>query len=406
MLKRTFDVVCSFFGLLLLSPAMLILAWMIRRKLGSPVLFKQLRPGKNGVPFQMIKFRTMREACDSSGQPLPDSERMTPFGRFLRASSLDELPELWNVLKGDMSLVGPRPLLVEYLPLYSPEQSRRHQVRPGITGWAQVNGRNAISWEQKFDYDVWYVDNHSLWLDLKIIFLTIKKVFAREGISATGEVTMPKFSVIENYSKKLAILGAGGHAKVVADNAEVCGWSVEIFDDKWPAVDFLRHWPVVGDTSMLLQRLAEYEGVIVAIGNNEIRRQKMMDLVNSGASLINLIHPSASISQYANFGKGVVVFAGVVVNSGANISDGAILNTSCSVDHDCSVGEFVHISPGARLAGEVVVGPLSWIGIGACVRQSISIGARVKVGAGAVVVKDIDSDITVVGVPAKPLQAI
>ena len=193
-LKRLFDIVASFFGLLLLSPVIAIVAWQIRRKLGSPVLFRQVRPGKDGKPFEMIKFRTMRDAQDANGNPLPDEERMTPFGSFLRSSSLDELPELWNVLKGEMSLVGPRPLLMEYLPLYSPEQYRRHAVRPGVTGWAQINGRNAISWDDKFKLDVWYVDNQSFWLDIKILWLTVKKVLVRDGISAEGEATMSKFS--------------------------------------------------------------------------------------------------------------------------------------------------------------------------------------------------------------------
>lgn len=194
MIKRLCDILASAFGLVLLSPVIAVVAWQIRRKLGSPVMFRQVRPGFDGKPFEMIKFRTMRDAVDAQGNSLPDSERMTPFGSFLRASSLDELPELWNVLKGDMSLVGPRPLLMEYLPLYSPEQYRRHEVRPGVTGWAQINGRNALSWEEKFKLDVWYVDNRSLWLDLKILFLTIKKVVVRDGISAEGEVTMPKFT--------------------------------------------------------------------------------------------------------------------------------------------------------------------------------------------------------------------
>lgn len=194
MIKRFFDVFASSLGLLLLFPVIAIVAWHIRSKLGSPVLFRQVRPGLNGRPFEMIKFRTMRDALDASGNPLPDAERMTPFGSFLRSSSLDELPELWNVLKGEMSLVGPRPLLMEYLPLYSPEQYRRHEVRPGVTGWAQINGRNALSWDEKFKLDVWYVDNRSLWLDLKIIFLTIKKVVVRDGINAAGEATMAKFT--------------------------------------------------------------------------------------------------------------------------------------------------------------------------------------------------------------------
>ena len=194
MLKRFFDVVLSFSALVLLAPVIVIVAWQIRRKLGSPVLFRQIRPGLDGKPFEMVKFRTMRDAVDSHGNPLPDAERMTSFGNFLRSSSLDELPELWNVLKGDMSLVGPRPLLMEYLPLYSEEQARRHEVRPGVTGWAQINGRNAISWEDKFKLDVWYVDNRSLWLDIKILWLTVKKVLVRDGISAEGEATMSKFT--------------------------------------------------------------------------------------------------------------------------------------------------------------------------------------------------------------------
>tara|TARA_R110001599_G_scaffold262231_1_gene462701 strand:+ start:16868 stop:17476 length:609 start_codon:yes stop_codon:yes gene_type:complete len=194
MLKRLFDIVVATFGLLLLAPIMLITAWQIKRKLGSPIFFRQTRPGLYGNSFEMVKFRTMKDAMDAQGNSLPDSARMTPFGQFLRSSSLDELPELWNVLKGEMSLVGPRPLLMDYLPLYSKEQYRRHDVRPGVTGWAQVNGRNAISWEEKFKLDVWYVDNRSFWLDLKILFLTVKKVLVRDGISGEGEVTMFRFT--------------------------------------------------------------------------------------------------------------------------------------------------------------------------------------------------------------------
>jgi lipopolysaccharide/colanic/teichoic acid biosynthesis glycosyltransferase len=194
MFKRLFDFISSFIGLALLSPIIVIVAWRISRSLGSPVLFRQVRPGKDKKLFEMIKFRTMLDASDTEGNSLPDEQRMTAFGSFLRSSSLDELPGLWNVLKGNMSLVGPRPLLVEYLPLYSDEQTRRHNVRPGVTGWAQINGRNAISWEEKFKLDVWYVENQSFLLDIKILFLTVKKVFIRDGISAEGEVTMSKFT--------------------------------------------------------------------------------------------------------------------------------------------------------------------------------------------------------------------
>lgn len=201
MAKRFLDFMVSIVGISLLIPIVIIIAWQIHRKLGSPIFFRQTRPGLHGKPFQMIKFRTMRDAVDACGRPLPDSERMTPLGSFLRASSLDELPELWNVLRGDMSLVGPRPLLMEYLPLYSVEQSRRHEVRPGVTGWAQINGRNALSWAEKFQLDVWYVDNRSLWLDMKILCLTLKKVLVRDGISAAGEVTMPRFTGSQEEKK-------------------------------------------------------------------------------------------------------------------------------------------------------------------------------------------------------------
>jgi lipopolysaccharide/colanic/teichoic acid biosynthesis glycosyltransferase len=193
-MQRIFDILAASVGLIVFSPVLIVVAILVGRHMGRPVLFRQIRPGRHGVPFRMIKFRTMRDAVDANGVPLSDAERLTRLGRFLRASSLDELPELWNVLKGEMSLVGPRPLLMEYLPLYSPEQARRHEVRPGVTGWAQVNGRNALSWEEKFALDLWYVENRSLWLDLKIVWMTIRKVIKRDGISAEGEATMPKFT--------------------------------------------------------------------------------------------------------------------------------------------------------------------------------------------------------------------
>ena len=194
MFKRLIDITASSAALVVLSPVLAVTAYQVKKNLGSPVLFKQTRPGLNGKPFEMIKFRTMKDATDKEGNLLPDDERLTPFGQKLRSTSLDELPELWNVLKGDMSLVGPRPLLMEYLPLYNNEQARRHNVRPGVTGYAQVNGRNAISWEQKFALDTWYVDNQSLWLDIKIIAKTFKQVLIKDGISADGEATMSKFT--------------------------------------------------------------------------------------------------------------------------------------------------------------------------------------------------------------------
>lgn len=205
-MKRLFDCAVALFALLVLAVPLLVLAWQVRRRLGSPVLFRQLRPGLHGRLFTMVKFRTMTDEHGPDGVLLSDEQRMTAFGRRLRTSSLDELPELWNVLRGDMSLVGPRPLLVEYLPLYTPEQARRHELRPGITGWAQINGRNSLSWEEKFQLDVWYVDHQSFWLDLGILFITIWKVLRREGINASGEASMTRFSGLPQSTSRSGVL--------------------------------------------------------------------------------------------------------------------------------------------------------------------------------------------------------
>ena len=201
-MKRLIDFAGAVAGLILLSPILLITAILIRRWMGPPAIFTQLRAGLNGKPFLLYKFRTMNDARDEHGELLPDGVRLTRFGNFLRRSSLDELPQLWNVLKGDMSLVGPRPLLLDYVPLYDDTQKKRLDIKPGITGWAQINGRNAISWEEKFTFDVWYVEHHDLWLDLKILSLTVWKIVTREGISAPGSATMPRFTGKENTPKQ------------------------------------------------------------------------------------------------------------------------------------------------------------------------------------------------------------
>lgn len=200
VIKRLFDLLVSVLLLLLLAPLMAVIALAVRWRLGAPLFFCQQRPGRRGQPFTMCKVRTMRDSLDAEGNLLPDEQRLTPLGRFLRRASLDELPELWSVLRGDMSLVGPRPLLMRYLPRYTPRQARRHEVAPGITGWAQVNGRNAISWEARFERDVWYVDNWSLWLDAKILLMTLLAVVRREGISQAGHATMPEFRGSKEHS--------------------------------------------------------------------------------------------------------------------------------------------------------------------------------------------------------------
>lgn len=202
MLKRLLDIIIASIALILLSPLYAFVAYKVKKNLGSPVLFRQVRPGLHGKPFEMIKFRTMKDAVDAQNNPLPDSERLTPFGKMLRSTSLDEMPELWNVIKGDMSVVGPRPLLTEYLPLYTAEQAKRHHVRPGMTGHAQVNGRNAIGWQEKFKLDTWYVENQSTLLDFKIMFKTVHKVLAKDDISAEGEATMTKFTGTPDKDKK------------------------------------------------------------------------------------------------------------------------------------------------------------------------------------------------------------
>ncbi|WP_063454446.1 sugar transferase [Acinetobacter johnsonii] len=193
MLKRLLDIIIASIALILLSPLYALVAYKVRKNLGSPVIFRQVRPGLHGKPFEMIKFRTMTDERDAQGNLLPNEDRLPKFGKMLRATSLDEMPELWNVIKGDMSIVGPRPLLMDYLPLYNEEQAKRHNVRPGMTGYAQVNGRNSISWEEKFKLDTWYVENQSIWLDFKIMFQTVKKVLVKEGINHSEEVTMTRF---------------------------------------------------------------------------------------------------------------------------------------------------------------------------------------------------------------------
>lgn len=398
--KRLFDIIASASGLIVLSPVFLILAYLIRKNLGSPVFFIQERPGKDGKPFKMVKFRSMRDALDSDGIPLLDSERLTDFGKKLRATSLDELPELWNVLKGEMSLVGPRPLLMGYLPLYNEFQNRRHEMKPGVTGWAQVNGRNALSWDEKFACDVWYIDHYSFWLDMKILFLTVKKVFIKEGISAEGEATMPPFT----GNRKLAVIGAGGHGKVVAELAAALGTYGEIvfLDDR--AQSSINGFPVIGTTLLLENSLSpEQYDVAVAVGNNRIRRQIAEKAAALGFALPVLIHPGAYVSPSATVGQGSVVMAKAVVQAGSVLKDGVIVNTAATVDHDCLLDAFVHISPGAHLSGNTHIGEESWIGTGACSRQQIRIGSRATIGAGAVIVRDVSDGMTVAGNPAKPL---
>lgn len=396
---------------LCLSPLLFLIAILIRLNLGSPVLFCQPRPGLHGKPFNIFKFRTMTDARDAQGNLLPDEFRLTPLGKFLRVSSLDELPELINIIKGEMSFVGPRPLLMEYLPLYTQEQVRRHEVRPGVTGWAQVNGRNAISWENKLKLDIWYVDNRSFWLDIKIVLMTIAHVIKCKNINQPGHATTTKFpGNVDMYKRlsasKLLIIGAGGHGRVVADAAlSSRQWEEIIFlDDAWPELSNSGPWKVQGKVENLEYWRSICDDAIVAIGNGITRLNLLQKLKDANFNLAIVVHPSARVSTLAKMGPGSVAFANSVVNVGADIGLGVIVNTGAIVEHDCILSSGVHICPGVCMSGGVYVEKLAWIGIGSVIRQFLSIGASSIVGAGAVVVSDVPDNVTVVGVPAHAMR--
>ncbi len=407
-LKRPIDFILSLFAIIVLSPVLLVVAILVRTKLGSPVLFKQKRPGLNEEIFMMYKFRTMTDQKGVNGELLPDSVRLTRFGRILRSTSLDELPELFNILKGDMSIIGPRPLLVQYLPLYSDEQKRRHEVRPGLSGLAQVSGRNAISWEEKFLCDVSYVDNITFMSDCKIIFMTLKKVFIREGINSETAATIEPFSGSkikkDTRKDKLLIIGASGHGKVAADVAlNMKKWKTIFFLDDDTSKDTSVGLKIIGASNEFEKYIDEYD-IFVGIGNNNIREYFEKILEDKGATIPTLIHPLAVISERVEIGVGTIVMAGVVINSSTNIGKSCIVNTGASIDHDNIIEDFVHISPGTHLAGSVKVGEKSWLGIGSIVSNNLTIANECTLGAGSVVVKDIHSSGVYAGIPVRRIR--
>lgn len=409
-LKRSLDISVALAGLILLSPMLLLLVLLVRMKLGSPVLFRQQRPGRQGKPFLLLKFRTMTDSRDADGMLLPDEQRLTRLGQLLRNTSLDELPELWNVLRGEMSLVGPRPLLMQYLDHYTPEQARRHDVRPGITGWAQVNGRNAISWDKKFELDVWYVENQSLWLDLRILWLTVWNVLLRKGIAADDHATMPEFlgsqdAFEENGagdSPGVLVLGAGGHGKVVISTLRALGYHVAaVYDDNrqlWGQT--VLGAPICGPLSEL-DNMAGRPAVI-AIGDGRVRR---LLAERFRLKWIRAVHPAAHVAEGTVIGDGAVVFAGAVIQPESRIGIHAIINTGATVDHDCIVEDFAHIAPGAHLSGNVRLAEGGMMGTGSCAVQGVQVGRWTTVGAGGVVIQDLPDEVVAIGCPARVIQS-
>lgn len=397
--KRLLDLLLAACLLIIAMPLFIIIALTIIMDCGRPVFFKQTRVGRKGLPFALYKFRTMKEA---GGEHLTAREdlRITASGRWLRRFSLDELPQLINVLKGDMSIVGPRPTLQYQVDKYTMQQRRRLEARPGITGWAQINGRNELDWPAKIKLDLWYIDNYSLRLDLKIIFKTIMVVLA--GAPVLGDYSRDSIA----SSNKVIIIGAGGHGKVIEDIIKKM--------NRFDLVGFLDENPAKMDRLILEQRvigmltktwLADNKWInyyIIAVGDNRLRKGIVQQFFMNDDRFLNAIHPSAIISQHAIIGKGVTVMPGAVINAGVSIGNHVIVNTASSIDHDCHVSDFVHISPGARLGGNVTVGEGAWIGMGATLLPGKVVGAWSVIGAGGVVTRDIPPGTVVMGVPAIP----
>lgn len=395
IVKPILDFILALIGFILLLPVFLCITILLFFANQGKPFFIQRRPGFNGDIFSIIKFKTMNDRKDKKGNLLSDAERLTAVGRFVRKTSLDEIPQLLNVLKGDMSLVGPRPLLTQYMHLYSPYQNRRHEVKPGITGWAQINGRNAIDWETKFELDVFYVEHISFGLDLKILLKTVKKILIKEGINAQNSATIEPFS----GTTSVYVFGAGGHGKVVLDvllseNKYVIKG---ILDDA-PQSDSLFEIPIKKNFN---RKKLQARNCIVAIGDNAIRKRIVTTL---DTNFIMTIHPNAIVSKFAKIGPGTQIMAAAVVNPAAVIGNHCIINTGAIVEHDCKLEDYVHVAPNACLGGNVTVGEKTLVGIGATIIPNVKIGKNVSIGAGTVVLQDVPDNAVVVGVPARIIK--
>jgi sugar O-acyltransferase (sialic acid O-acetyltransferase NeuD family) len=390
--KRIIDFTLALFGFILLSPILVVITLFLFLANDGKPFFCQLRPGLNGKIFKILKFKTMNDRKDASGKLLPDEARLTKIGKFVRKTSLDEIPQLLNVIKGDMSLIGPRPLLTDYMHLYNEFQNRRHEVRPGITGWAQVNGRNAISWDKKFEFDVWYVDHMSFVLDCKILIKTVQKVIKSEGINTTSSSTIEPFK-----GSHVILYGASGHCKVIMDILKSSSVSIKKIIDDNVQLESILGLPIEHSSNYCFET---HDKVILSIGNNKVREK----LSSLKVDFITAIHKQAIVSSTSIIDKGTVVMAGAIINTNTRIGKHCIINSGSVVEHDCNIEDFVHISPNVSLAGNVAVGLGSQIGIGATVIQGITIGKWVIVGAGAVIIKDIPDFSVVVGNPGKVIK--
>jgi len=402
--KRLFDLTFALAVLAFLSPLMLAISLFIVVDSGFPVFFVQWRAGENGRQFLVYKFRTMfQESVSNNNFIVAGSSdlRITRVGRLLRRLSLDEIPQFFNVLKGDMSVVGPRPTLPYQIERYDFHQRRRLSVKPGITGWAQVNGRNFLSWREKIELDLWYIDHCSLFLDIKIIFKTLVVIFYNQGIYTNNLVD--DISALE----KVVIIGAGGHGRVVADiiahsrNREAVFGFIDDNAALWGGD--ISGIPILGSLYRLKLICRQHTGlsVIVAVGNNSARQKIVTELKGYGIKYTNSIHPRAVIAGDVKMGVGVMVMAGAVINTGAIIGDHSIINTGATIDHDCILADFIHISPGVNLAGKVKVDERAHVGIGAAVLPGLRIGCGSMIGAGSVVVQDIPAEVVAKGVPAR-----
>jgi sugar O-acyltransferase (sialic acid O-acetyltransferase NeuD family) len=418
-IKRSFDFSAALCALVILSPLLLLVALFVRIFVGTPILFRQDRPGLKGRLFTYIKFRTMTSARDGFGELLPDSQRLTRLGRFLRESSIDELPGLINVLRGEMSLVGPRPLLPQYLDRYTSEQMRRHEVKPGITGWVQVNGRNALEWEEKFALDIWYVDHQNFWLDLRILARTVWRVLSRQGITKPGNATMPEFTGTDadygqrnpSTRKRIVIIGAGGAAREMASALHSINHTAPQFEFLGYVVsDLSRLVPrdsrdkVLGDFSWLQANRDSIDALAIGIGTPSSRLKVAAELRHllPGIEWPAIIHPTAILDlDSARIAEGCFVGAGVTATVNLNLEPFALCNFGCTLGHEAHIGAGSVVNPGANISGGVVIGTGVLVGTGAQVLQYLHIGAGATVGAGAVVTHNVSEGVTVLGIPAR-----